>query len=82
MNQGKNVDRELAIWVIYVKGLAPYPTKHIARKHVIVGGESIATLEAETGNTLDEVRIIMKKKGLICIPRDTNDDSVIIESWI
>lgn len=70
------------MWVVYVKGLAPYPTKHIARKHIMQGGETIPTLETETGDTLEEVREIMDRKGLICIARDTDDDPVIIETWI
>lgn len=74
--------QELPIWVIYVKGLAPYPNKYIARKHVITSGESIATMDIETGNTLEEVRTLMHGKGLICIARDVDDDPVIIETWI
>lgn len=75
-------DTELAIWVIYIKGLAPHPDKHIARKHVMAGGDTYPTLEIEIADTLEELRKMMEQKGLIYIPRFENDDAVIIETWI
>jgi len=72
----------MEIWTIYIKGLKPYPEKHIARKHVLINGKSTPTLETETGRTVDEVRILMRQRGLVCVGREQDDDPVIIESWI
>ena len=67
-------------WVI-TENPSDFPGQFVARKWLIGSGTTAATTEIFTGKTLDEVRDLLPAH-LVKLPRDPNDDPVIVESWI
>lgn len=67
----------LDIWTVYdsPKDLRGW---FVARRFTLDG----PTPDVITTRTVDEVRDVMRRMGLTCIPRSPEDDPVIVESWI
>jgi hypothetical protein len=72
-------EKPLSLWTI-CKNPTDYPNKFTARQFVIKPNEVVTTHNLIVENTLEEIRQHMK--GLVRIPRDINDDPVIVEVWI
>lgn len=72
--------RVLEIWTVYDRP-KDYPDGFIARMYLIYPGFSVASPSTVTGATLAQVRAALPP-GLYCMPRNPNDDPVIVESWI
>lgn len=70
----------LHIWTIYDHP-RDYSKGFIARMFVVRDGYSGPTDITVTGETLDEVRDKIPQ-GLYCMPRQEQDDPVIVESWL
>lgn len=66
----------LPIWVIY-NSPVDLPGRYVARKWLL----DQPTAELVQGKTLEEVREKLPN-GLVMLPRDVQDDSKIVESWI
>ena len=66
----------LSVWVVY-NSPKEYPGLYVARKWV----NNVPTSEHISAESLDEIR---KKipQGLMRVPRTTQDDPVIVETWI
>jgi hypothetical protein len=69
----------LNLWTI-CKNPADYPNKFTARQFIIKPNKIIITHNLIVEDTLEEIRQHMQ--GLVRIPRDINDDPVIVEIWI
>ena len=71
----------LYVWTIY-KRMQPFPDEFIARKWEILKGESVDTGQMKHSVHLEEIRWALQQQGLVCLPRMTEDEEHIIESWI
>lgn len=73
----------LSIWVIYDHP-RDRPDLFVARRHEIADGASAPTDDHYAHKDLEMLRwqIQEENPGCICIPRDPNDDPVIIETWL
>jgi hypothetical protein len=70
----------LEMYVIYHQP-KDIPSPYVLRKWNL-GDEGLKTEgEFATGETLDEIRSLLPNY-LIKLPRDPNDDPVIVETWI
>lgn len=81
MNDNSKTGRDLSIWTITEKP-RDYPDCFVARLHIISAGASSATPEHILSTDLEALRDEMIRRGLVCIPRSSGDDPVIIESWL
>ena len=54
---------------------------YVIRKHIVSVGHTNPTKDFKIANSLEEARNLVPV-GKTLIPRDEDDDSVIIESWI
>lgn len=77
----RTIDNNLHIWTIYFKP-SDHPDGYCARKHTLLEGESKPGGELLTGSTIEQLRERFSSQGLVCIGREPEDDSVIVESWI
>lgn len=77
-NKSEN-EKPLSIWTI-CQNPSDYPNKFTARESLIGIGTITLTDNLIVKDTLDEIRQHMH--GLTRIPRNPNDDSVIVEVWI
>tara|TARA_R110000868_G_scaffold118062_9_gene313341 strand:- start:2909 stop:3136 length:228 start_codon:yes stop_codon:yes gene_type:complete len=75
------MDSTLDIWTI-TQNPSDHPGKFVARKHVIRAGETAVTEDHHIADTLEEVRQMLPRRGLIRLPRARGDDPVIVESWL
>jgi hypothetical protein len=71
----------LDIWTITAHP-ADYPNDYVARRHVVKSGGSMPTGDHYTAPTLETLQHVMRRMGLVRIPRPPDDDAVIVESWI
>lgn len=76
----RNDRNALTIWTIYEKP-KDFPNSLVARRWKISAGGKKATDCIIIGQTLEEVRNLLPY-GLTIVPRETNDDPCIVESWI
>jgi hypothetical protein len=67
----------LPIWTIYEQP-EDFPNCFVARLWL---GEE-ATAEIMVCPDLEPIREALRQKGLVVIPRDDDDDPVIVESWL
>ncbi|MEJ7647395.1 MAG: hypothetical protein WKF87_22570 [Chryseolinea sp.] len=72
----------LNIWTVYKKGLEIFPDEHICRRYEITEGQTGPTNDILHSADLEEIRSQLRRWGLYQMPRDMDDDPVIIESWI
>ncbi len=78
---GQDQTNALSMWVIYDHP-TDYPDFFIVREHMITaGGQVLKSLFHTEFMTLEDARTEIRP-GRICIPRDPNDDPVIVESWV
>lgn len=70
----------LCIWTVYDRP-RDYPTSFVARLSVVHGPEPVMTRKVVTGPTLEAVRGQLPA-GLTCLPRNPQDDPVIVECWL
>jgi len=73
---------KLAIWTVY-ENPSDYPDMYVARLWEIGGRSAIAA----TGQLMVEKRLFklrqrLRKLGLFCMPRQDDDDPVIVETWM
>ena len=76
------MSKPLAMWTVYrdMPG-----AQFVARKWVIErekGAEAKQTDESLRFGTLHEVRQTMRAMHLLCIPRQPEDDPMIVETWL
>lgn len=74
------MDSGLSIWTVYDKP-ADFPTMYVARRWEVVGPVLVATNEALFAYELERLRDQLPP-GLIRLPRNPNDDPVIVETWL
>lgn len=74
------VGSHLCIWTIYDHP-RDYPTSFVARLSVIHGPTPVMTSKVFTGATLEAVRDQLPE-GLASLPRNPQDDPVIVECWL
>jgi hypothetical protein len=67
----------LAIWTVY-RDPADYPSKYVVRKSLVPGG---VTNEMFVADSLAEARALVPP-GLHRLPRQRDDDPVIVEVWL
>jgi hypothetical protein len=68
-------------WTIYFNP-SDYPWKYVVRKFDLGGaGEARPTADMFVADSLDEARALLPL-GLSCFERATDDDAVIVETWI
>lgn len=70
----------LRIYVIYDHP-SDYPDSFVARRAFFGAVTIFFEDDVLVADTLDNLRKMLPQ-GLICIPRDVNDDPVIVEVWI
>lgn len=68
------------MWSVYARP-ADYPLGFVARRFEIHPGYAVATLDARYGPDLEAVRAQLPP-GLVCIPREPDDDPCIVETWL
>lgn len=73
-------DPILPMWTI-TENPTDFPGKFVARKWLIEAGAMAVTDEHHVADTLFAVRDLLPPH-LVRLPRDPNDDPVIVESWI
>lgn len=73
-------DGRLLVWTIFEQP-ADFPHHFVARPFVGQGGQSLPLHFVLLARRLDEVRRLLPA-GLICLPREDDDDPVIVESWM
>lgn len=69
----------LEIWVIY-ENPTDYPGWWVVRRRCVGNGETVIDPAAILCYSLDQARSVIPQ-GLVCFPRDQNDDPVIVETW-
>lgn len=67
-------------WTIYCRP-ADFPNHYAVRMWVVNEGQVIMHGLAVLCDTLEEAREQVPQ-NTICIPRDANDDAVIVETWL
>jgi len=70
----------LTMWSVYDHP-SDYPDAFVARKFEARGGITVATSDMFTAPTLNELRRLLPP-GLVCFPRNPDDDPVIVETWL
>jgi hypothetical protein len=71
---------EIILHTIY-KHPKDYPTKFVVRKFIAKAGKIIPDNNAQTADTLEEIRKLVPL-GLQRVPRNKTDDPVIVETWV
>lgn len=72
-----NIDHAFTLWTIYDHP-RDFPDCFVARKYHIGGPTSHVIMR----QSLEELRTMLCQMGFVRIPRDDNDDPVIVETWI
>lgn len=55
---------------------------YVARPHFLGDGWTAPLEYCRASPDLQEIRKQMEARGLVCVPRDPDDDPVIVESWM
>lgn len=71
----------LRVWTIYDHP-RDFPDYFVAREWLINRGESFPSGNVAASNSLDALRAMMMKTGLVCLGREPGDDALIIETWV
>jgi hypothetical protein len=74
-------DKTLSIWTVYDHP-SDYPDGFIARRWAIVDGREIMTDDTIEADDLETLRRHFEERTLCCLPREPDDDPVIVECWI
>ena len=70
----------LSLWTVYDHP-RDWPHGFIARRHVISNGGSHPTAETLQALSLEELRVDLRARGLVCVARHASGDPVIVETW-
>jgi hypothetical protein len=71
----------LALWVIYDHP-RDYPDYYVLRPQIVAGAKVVTSTVAWTSKSVEALREVMEDMGLHCMPRQDDDDPVIVETWI
>lgn len=71
----------LNIWTITEKP-RDFPNCFVACRHEVSDGGHKPTKDLIVSTDIEALRSELMDRGLICIPRSSGDDPVIVESWI
>lgn len=71
----------LAVWVVYDHP-KDFPGFFVARKQVAHARQVEITDDSFMHESLAVIQHTLEHMGLVRIPRDPDDDPVIVESWI
>lgn len=74
----------LAIYTIYARPVDS-PQLYVVRRFAVASGDPLPVSDRVpfmVSGDLSQVRQILVRMGLHCIPRSTADDSEILESWV
>ena len=71
----------LHMWTIYDHP-TDYPEYYVARRSVIAAGHTDAEPHAYLSKSLEGLRDMMVRMGLVCLARHPQDDPVIVETWL
>lgn len=74
-------DAILSIWTLFDSPL-DMPGQFVLRRFEIVPGGSRPTAEFYASTDPNELRQLMIRRGLYCMPRDDRDEPHIVESWL
>lgn len=77
--KGVTMADDLSIWTVYEQP-TDYPDKFVARRWV-TAPLPCPTSDVLVADDLDSIRALLPR-GLTMLPRQTNDDQAIVESWI
>jgi hypothetical protein len=79
VTRAREVDKAnvLTIWAIY-HNPTDHPGKFVARKFL---GEK-PTTECQIGDSLEDLRMEMRRMGLAFFPRMPGDEPQIVETWL
>lgn len=69
-------------WVVYNTTTSDFPGLYVARRFNISKGNVTATRLYMTDKNIEVIRERLLMMGLVVIPRDPNDDPVILETWL
>lgn len=70
-------ESKLSLYTIYEKPL-DYPDNFVVRRFEY----DQPTTDVFVFNTLEDARSPLRRHGLHCLPRDPNDDPMIVETWL
>lgn len=71
----------LSMWVVY-EHPKDFPASWVARRWDLRKGHPVATANMIETNSLAEVRALLERMGLTCMPRDPRDEPQIVEVWL
>lgn len=71
----------LEMWVVYDRP-RDHPEACVARRWVVGPGTTTATRKLIEAPELEDVREQLRRKGLVRVPRQAEDDPVIVEVWL
>lgn len=71
---------ELSLWAI-TENPSDFPGKFVARRFIIGAGVYAVTVDHHVADTLEDVRAMLPGH-LVRLPRDPDDEPIIVESWI
>lgn len=71
----------LDIWTV-TRNPSDFPGMCVARRWRVTSGTEVATDDHYVSPELEPLREIMRRMGLTCIPRQNEDDPVVVESWL
>jgi len=74
-------DDALCMWTVYAHPL-DYPERFVARKFEVGANGPRPTTDIFLGDTLADVRGMMRMLGLTCLTRSPQDQPQIVETWI
>lgn len=71
----------LMMWTVYDHP-ADYPDCFVTRAHLVGNGDQVATAHVIRGQTLQQLRSVLRTAGLTPIARSPDDDLKIVETWL
>lgn len=71
----------LEMWVICERP-SDHPNAYTCRRHTVTRRESRPDPACIVSPDIESIREAMRRRGLVCIARQENDDPVIVECWL
>lgn len=71
----------LLMWTVYDHP-ADYPDCFVTRAHLVGNGDQVPTAHVIRGQTLRQLRLVLRMAGLTAIARSPDDDLKIVETWL
>jgi hypothetical protein len=75
------VDKPLSLWTVYDHP-RDFPKNYVARRHEIHSGRVVPTDDLLICSELAAIRENLAERGLTVLPRQPQDDPVIVEVWL